>query len=571
MATSSSMCAVCDLRHQSSASTHWCTECEESLCSDCKEHHNVLKATRNHKTIPISDYQPLPTVVTENQQFCVYHNEKYQLYCVIDREPICYKCTKEHGKCGEVIPLEEVVDGFKTSEDFIDLELSLIDMLNNVKKLREAKLSNITSIKHQTKEIKEQHCKLQTQVIQHLKQINEKFEEELENRELLCCDSIRSYISSLQDKEREINLINTEIQTMKKYASDLQTFLSMRDLQAKVTDRENDLQSMIENTSNDILNIESVTDVAVNDFLNVSTFCSLSVKKNPSANFDMYRRKDRQAQILVQKDVKSTTNIKCELNRKLHTACKFPLGCCVTTKGEFVFTNYDKEEEDTLTVLTTNGEVSFQINFSKSYRSFDVVCVDDTTVAVSSGFSDEKPGICFLNLISRKLIKFIALPDSPYGITYDGKSLICGVINKDIHVISCADYSITTIPNTALCGLSYISCFDDKIFLTNPDQHIVTCYLYTGEKVWEFRDETILRDPWGITTDNKGNIVVAGYSSRNVVVISNDGKQCEQLLSFLDVNNILNTPEAIFFDNARKQLLVTKADQEAIIYNISYI
>lgn len=204
----------------------------------------------------------------------------------------------------------------------------------------------------------------------------------------------------------------------------------------------------------------------------------------------MYRKKDRQAQILVQKDMPSISNIQFELNRKLDTACKFPLGCCVTTKGEFLFTNYD-EGQDKITILSTSDEVGCQFQFIKPYRSFDVVCIDDTTAAVSSGYSNEKPGIGFLNLISGKLTKFITLPNFPYGITYDGTSLICCVINKDIHVISCADYSITTIPNTALFGLSYISCFDDKIFLTNQDQHIVNCYLYTGEKVWEFRDETI--------------------------------------------------------------------------------
>lgn len=181
MATSTSVCAVCDLRLHTSPSTHWCTECEDPLCSDCKEHHNVLKATRNHKTILISDYQSSPTIVTDNPQFCVYHNEKYQLYCVIDRVPICYKCTKEHGKCGEIIPLEEVIRDVKTSEDFLDISQSLIDTLGNIKKLREAKESNITSIEHQKEAIIEQHYQLKNRVIQHLKRLEEEFKKESAN------------------------------------------------------------------------------------------------------------------------------------------------------------------------------------------------------------------------------------------------------------------------------------------------------------------------------------------------------------------------------------------------------
>ncbi|CAC5401310.1 unnamed protein product [Mytilus coruscus] len=546
MAASTSVCAVCDLRHHTSPSTHWCTECEEPLCSDCKEHHKVLKATRNHKTIHISDYQSLPTVVTDNQQFCVYHNEKYQLYCVIDNVPICYKCTKEHGKCGEVIPLEEVVGNVKTSEDFLDLDQSLVDISGNIKKLREAKESNITTSE----------------------KLDEEFEKDLQNFELNCCDSIRSDVSSLKAKETEIFLMLTEIQTLTKYASDLQTFLRMKDLHGEVTDNESYLESMIANHK--VLNIESTMDSRIHNFLDTRTFFSLSVKTNQFANFDIYRKKDRQAQILVQKDMPSISNIQFEFNRILDTACKFPLGCCITSKGEFLFTNYD-EGQDKVTILSTSGKVRCQFEFIKSYRSFDVVCVNDTTAAVSSGYSNEKPGIGFLDLIAGKLTKFIDLPFSPYGITYDGKSLICCVIYTNIHMISCADYSITTIPNTALLGLSYISCFGDKIFLTNPDQHIVTCYSYSGDKVWEFKDDTILRDPWGITTDNKGNIFVAGCSSSNVVVISNDGKQCKQLLTFWDDINSSDTPQAIFFDKTRKHLLVAIADQDATIYDISYI
>lgn len=82
MATSTSVCAVCDRQHQTSQATHWCIECEEPLCAACTEYHHVLKPTRNHKTIPILDYQLLPAVVTDIKQHCDYHNEKYQLYCI---------------------------------------------------------------------------------------------------------------------------------------------------------------------------------------------------------------------------------------------------------------------------------------------------------------------------------------------------------------------------------------------------------------------------------------------------------------------------------------------------------
>ncbi|CAG2185343.1 unnamed protein product [Mytilus edulis] len=57
MASNISRCGICDLRHLSNPSTHWCQGCDETLCSECKEHHTLLKATRGHTTIPNDDYK----------------------------------------------------------------------------------------------------------------------------------------------------------------------------------------------------------------------------------------------------------------------------------------------------------------------------------------------------------------------------------------------------------------------------------------------------------------------------------------------------------------------------------
>lgn len=110
MAANTSVCNICYLRHVTSTPTHWCPKYEDALCSDCSERHSLSKGTRCHTTIPFSQYQALPTFITDIQQFCIDRKEKYQQYCIKHEYPICYKCIKEHGKCIEVVPLEEVVN-----------------------------------------------------------------------------------------------------------------------------------------------------------------------------------------------------------------------------------------------------------------------------------------------------------------------------------------------------------------------------------------------------------------------------------------------------------------------------
>ncbi|XP_063400220.1 uncharacterized protein LOC134684840 [Mytilus trossulus] len=565
MATCTSVCAVCDIRHQTSTSTHWCVECEEPLCSDCKDHHNVFKATRNHKIISISDHQLLPSAVTNIKQNCVYHNKKYQLYCMYHESPICNKCVKDHGKCGEVLSLEEVIREIKTSESFFDLENGLDDLYDNTNQISTDRKSNLESITDQKEKITAQVCRLKQQVIQHVNKLEEEFLKELDQIELKYCNPIRSSVASLQDRAKEINHLKSEIKNTKKYASNLQTFLNMKKIQTKTTEYEKDLQFSNDNECNETIKIRSTIDTTIQDILNVDRFGSINVKKGPSPNMDIQRRKDRQAQVMVPQPIKLINEIKLEFKQKIDTVCACCdtfdnyFGCCVTTKDEFLLTNCRYSVKNIITV-NTEGRVKYTIPLKNCNEAFDVACINDSTLALSSFSFKSQGGISIVDLTERKVVKFIDLPESTYGITYDGKSLICCVRGKDMHVISCTDYSITTIPNTVSSEMSYVSSHADKIFFTNPDDHTVKCCLYSGVLVWEFKDESILDCPQGITADNNGNVFVAGEKSSMVLVLSPDGKQC---IEILDEEDDIFQPTAICFAKQRNQLLLINRQRQA--------
>lgn len=135
MMTHNSLCAICDLRHLKVLSTHWCQECEEALCNDCKEHHTLSKASKSHNVILLSVYSSLPSSITNIDLLCTYHNEKYLQYCLKHECPICYKCINEHGKCGELILFEDITNDVKASEVFRDMEQSLGDLIVNINRI----------------------------------------------------------------------------------------------------------------------------------------------------------------------------------------------------------------------------------------------------------------------------------------------------------------------------------------------------------------------------------------------------------------------------------------------------
>ncbi|CAG2241842.1 unnamed protein product [Mytilus edulis] len=568
MATNTSKCVMCDQQHKTPSSEYWCMECKESLCSSCKERHSLSKERGVHTIAPLSQF--VPTIVSDLQPFCIDHNENYQHYCIKHECLICYKCITKHGKCDQVIPLEEVVSNVKTSELFRDLEQSLKDALENIKRIHEDRENNFKSFQTQKRKISMEIEKIKAQINQHLDELKEDFIKELKKVHHNINDEIQLIIASLKDQEKEMEHCDRTLQYMKRFASDLQTFLGMREVQSKVTDTETRLRSMIANESLDNVGMKFELDDKMQDILSsVKTFGSISVTKSPSAETNMFNKKTRQAQISVPYRMQSIKNLSVDFKQTLDTSCEWLRGCSITRKGVFLFTNYFNSYKK-LIAVNTQGKTEYTIQLSDPYNAFDVECMDENTVAVTTGKSyklTQLTGISIVDLTKRKVTKFINLPGFPYGITYDGKSFICCVEDKDLHVVSCSDYSITTIPNTTLPRNSYVSSRAGMIFFTNPDSNKISCCLYDGTAVWEFNRGNLLHTPRGITVDDKGNVFVVGQDSCNCIVISPDRKQYKEILTR---KSGLSSPSSIFFNRIKKQLLVTNNSSIANVYNISY-
>ena len=134
MATSTVACNICSVRHITKSSTVWCSECDEGFCTDCKEYHNLAKATRDHVTITIGEYQKLPSFIVGINPVCDEHREKYQTYCKEHENVCCRKCVFTcHKNCKDLVPLEDVVDNVKNSSSVQEMEHLLDDLTKNIK------------------------------------------------------------------------------------------------------------------------------------------------------------------------------------------------------------------------------------------------------------------------------------------------------------------------------------------------------------------------------------------------------------------------------------------------------
>ncbi|CAC5394051.1 unnamed protein product [Mytilus coruscus] len=559
MASYTSTCGICSFRQITKTSKHWCSICEEALCDECKEHHKLLKVTRSHEPVPINNYQSLPSFVTEIQQSCDYHNEQYQIYCNEHALPLCLKCINDHSKCN-VNTLENVTINVKTSGQFQDLESRLDDLLQNIDRIKKDRKANVTNIE----KIKSRHVKeiqqIRVEINNHLDNLEKQIIKDLEEKVCQCKRKYSGSFIASQKKETMINQCHANFKSIKQYASDLQTFLGMREIEVKVKEHEQFLQSLIETKGFEQLEIEYKVNTGMQSILNnVRNFGSTEIKARPS-NIEFTRAKNKQAQLQVAPVRRTVNDIKLMLEKTITTYGEVVRGCCMSRERGFLFTDHYKK---TLIVIKSDGNLKYMMSVNSS-NGFDITFVDEKTVAITSGDSYNKKGINIINIASQSKIKFIDLTGRSYGITSDLESLFVCVEERGIYKVNTVDYTTSHVISCNLPRYSYVSVFADKIYYTDIEDHSVVCCYRNGSHVWTFKKHSVLNGSRGITVDNDGNVFVVGEISSNVVIISNDGRHHKEILTKEDG---LNEPSAISFDKHNKKLLVANYKKNAFFYN----
>ncbi|XP_071150541.1 uncharacterized protein [Mytilus edulis] len=476
---------------------------------------------------------------------------------------LCSPCSErhinkpsEHQKCN-VIPLDEVTNNAKTSGHFQDLETRLIDLLPNIDIIKKDRKANLVSIAERKEIHLEEIQHIRNQINEQLDKLEKDIKQDIEKNICQCKQSIQSILLTVKEKENLIIEYQTTLQLTKQHASDLQTFLVMRDIKVKVLENEQYLQSLVETNKFETVDLVFKVYPEVNSILNsMKLFGSIEIKKKSSI-ICLIKADDRQAQLQVT-PARTINDLKLILKKKITTDGEHVTSCCMSVKGEYFFTDYYSRK--LLSVTASDGTFKFNILLDPSYR-FDITLIDEKTIAITSGDYDKHKGIDIINTESRKKIKFISLPGCAWGITRDQDALFVCVEQRGIYTVSTVNYTTSHVISCNLSSGSYVSVFNDKIYYTDWYENSVVCCDRYGSHVW-----TVLGVPNGIAVDNYGNVFVVGRTPSNVVIISNDGKLHRQVLTKEDG---LCTPYAIFFNKQTRKLLVANEEKIAFLYSVT--
>lgn len=108
-----------------------------------------------------------------------------------------------------------------------------------IDRVRKERTSNIEMIKIKKNQIIEEVSRWKDQVNVHFDKLQDDFIKEFDKSESKCCEKIQSIVSSFNNQDKEMIKCNTDMENIQIYASDSQAFMSMREIQQKVTKAEN--------------------------------------------------------------------------------------------------------------------------------------------------------------------------------------------------------------------------------------------------------------------------------------------------------------------------------------------
>ena len=198
-------------------------------------------------TITIGEYQKLPPCIIGINPFCDEHREKYQTYCKGHQNLCCRKCViASHKNCKDIVIIEEVVDNVKNSSSVQEMEHLLDDLTKNIKAI-------ITSGQDNLDMLNETKAGIEKQIKQTRLAINgylDKLEKELITKLQEAGDSakvqIMELVATLAEKEKEILECQDNLQNIKSHATDLQTFLGLKQNEPEIAKNKRLVKSLID-------------------------------------------------------------------------------------------------------------------------------------------------------------------------------------------------------------------------------------------------------------------------------------------------------------------------------------
>lgn len=289
---------TCDI-HTAKSACCWCSQCEQLLCSDCVQYHSQAKISKDHETVSIENFAKLPSFVTTLRRTCDEHDDKADFYCPAHEVLCCMACVQnQHKLCG-VHSIQHQSRHIKRSATMEELECSLQDLEINIGDALQDRESNISNIDIQKTCLLQQISEAKRSAIEYfetLEQIAVEDVSDVVKKEKVRQDKL---VTDLKEKQFVVSRLSSDLEKIKRYASNIDTFLALQSLGSDVKKEYQYLDSIRNDTSLFHTEIIFEKSESIQTFRSIITsFGKILIVSKPQL-LQFKDGKNKQAQLLV--------------------------------------------------------------------------------------------------------------------------------------------------------------------------------------------------------------------------------------------------------------------------------
>ena len=176
----------------------------------------------------MENYQKLPSSILSIKNRCNKHGNKYDFYCSIHHVPCCLMCIRDdHRHCQELRPILEVTENAKSSTAIVHIEKDLKDIDDAFEKMKSDITNNITEIDQQKRNCLSDISDIRKLFNDHLDKIEKQTVEEMVSEEQNLQVQLKKVLVAMETKRTDFYNIRQDVNKVKKYDSDLQTFIGV--------------------------------------------------------------------------------------------------------------------------------------------------------------------------------------------------------------------------------------------------------------------------------------------------------------------------------------------------------
>ncbi|XP_053402030.1 uncharacterized protein LOC123540358 isoform X2 [Mercenaria mercenaria] len=536
-------CSVCAGKNITQEAEKYCVECQDYYCIPCIDMHKAFPALRAHKLLDKAAFSThalqstLPCFPTER---CLIHKAKLMdMFCKNHDEVVCATCVAlNHRTCLDIHSIPDEVDNLYKQSASDKTKKQLLASKKNVEDIKKAKQQILSEVKKQKQRATDSIINYRKELEVELKRLENELIKELEMQYTGMESNLQSEIKEaeehIDDLEQSVDKLQNSV------GNKAQEYVCVKTSQKKIVSTKT-FASCIQKQEE--AKIIFSADMKIKNYLKqLKTLGQVSIAE---ATY-----KPRTTAYKVKQQRYIDTKLKEDKNK-----CSI-YGSCFTEDGSLLLADFNNLKLKHLDMST--------------YTIIDHIDLESKPIAVC--ITSKQEAAVSLN---GNIIQFVSLGDKMAttrklkmdhhceGLAFNDGKFFISDRNSTVYIYDITGTMLHKITNDKFgkpiftrCRHISVSTNRDCVYVADMDKGVITLNML-GNYLSTFTDPD-LTWPQGVCTDKRGNILVCGWKSSNIVQISEDSK------TQLSLIKTEPNPGSICIDPYQNKLVFTHEDSNTI-------